>query len=382
MKIAVFDDFVPHLDLGAGLPRANALVNELAQRCERVAYFAMHGPAGETTPEQWYRDIDRRVEISIPPLPYDWTPTFEGLRAGGFDVLWISRPPNMRTLLASLIARPDLRAAFTIVYDAEALYAPRSVQLRRLEGRPVPPEIERGWLEEEFFLARQADLVVSVSPGEAHALREGTQREAFVLGFTSLPDPTPASFAQRRDFGFVGPLRRVSPNEDSLLWYGANVLHEVAARTQARLRVAGALDSRLFAIYAGPQVELLGKLDDLRPFFNAMRVFIAPTRFAAGLPQKLIDAASAGVPIVATSLLAEELGWTHRTELLVADDAAAFADACVALYTDADLWQQLRETACRRIAQAYGTGCFARELDVVLGALMARPPRCTEPART
>jgi glycosyltransferase involved in cell wall biosynthesis len=362
VKLAMFDDYVPHADLGAGLPRANSICNDLVGRCERLAFFAMHGAGGDS-PERWYRDLDRRMEIHIAPVPNDWTVTLERLAADGFDTLWVSRPPNARRIFSGLAARPGLRERFRIIYDAEALYAPRTVAMMELMGRPMAPVDVISALGEEYSLARSADVLVSVSPGEAKTLHRVTGRPTAVIGFTSLAQPLPASFAERSNFGFVGPMRRSSPNEDSLLWYGANVMHEVANRTGARLRVVGKIESQLFSIYAGYACELLGQVDSLAAFFNEIRAFIAPTRFAAGMPQKLIDAASAGVPIVATSLLAEQLGWADGVELLVADSAHAFADACARIYTDEALWQRLRENAVRRIRERYGPGMLAREID-------------------
>jgi len=68
------------------------------------------------------------------------------------------------------------------------------------------------------------------------------------------------------------------------------------------------------------------------------------------LPYKLHEAASFGVPIVATALLAAQLGWDDA--LLAADpaDPAAFAAQVVRLYRDAALWEQLRAAAAARVA--------------------------------
>ena len=61
-------------------------------------------------------------------------------------------------------------------------------------------------------------------------------------------------------------------------------------------------------------------IDDIRPFYNQARLFVAPTRYAAGIPHKVHEAAAYGLPIVTTSLIAQQLGWKHETELLVRDD--------------------------------------------------------------
>lgn len=368
--MVMFDDYVPHIDLGAGLPRANAICNDLVARCECFRFFAMCGPASDTTPEAWYRDLDRRIQIDVPPAGQDWSLVLQALDGQGFHVLWVSRPTNAIKIFAAFDRVPDLRANFTVIYDAEALYAPRNAQLWRLMENPKSPDAAADELAREFDLAGRADILVSVSPGEARRFREQTDKPTFVLGFPTLVQPTSATFEERRDFGFVGPLRRTSPNEDSMLWYAANVMHDVATRTRARLRIAGRLESRLIEIYNGPECEIIGQVADLSAFMNQIRVFLAPTRFAAGLPQKLIDAASAGVPIVATSLLADQLGWTNGTELLVADSASEFGDCCVRLYEDTTLWSSLRDCALDRVIERYGTGSLTREIDSLVESVV------------
>ena len=72
-----------------------------------------------------------------------------------------------------------------------------------------------------------------------------------------------------------------------------------------------------------PRVTLIGTVGDVMPLYQQHRVFIAPTRFAAGLPYKLHEAASFGLPAVTTSLLAGQLGWTDGKDILAADPADA-----------------------------------------------------------
>jgi lipopolysaccharide biosynthesis protein len=53
--------------------------------------------------------------------------------------------------------------------------------------------------------------------------------------------------------------------------------------------------------------------------------------------------------VVATSLVAKQLGWEDGTELLVADAPEAFARQCARLHADPTLWQRLREAALVRV---------------------------------
>ena len=68
-------------------------------------------------------------------------------------------------------------------------------------------------------------------------------------------------------------------------------------------------------------------VDDLTPLYDDARVFVAPTRYSAGISLKVIEAAARGVPIVCTPLVARQLGWISGEELLTAETPAEFACA-------------------------------------------------------
>ena len=96
------------------------------------------------------------------------------------------------------------------------------------------------------------------------------------------------------------------------------------------------------------------------------KIFIAPSRFAAGIPLKILDAAAHGMPIVATSLLGQQLGWTNGEELLLADTAEDFAENCIKLYTNPDLWQKLRDNALNRVMR----DCSQQSFDQILKQIL------------
>jgi glycosyltransferase involved in cell wall biosynthesis len=128
-----------------------------------------------------------------------------------------------------------------------------------------------------------------------------------------------------------------------------------------RVRIAGAGTDRAAWLngYGGPQVDIVGPVEALAPLFDRARVFIAPTRFAAGIPIKVIDAARHGVPVVASSLVAGQLGWRNGFELLTADTAPEFAAACVALHSDPALWARVREAALAAVRRDFDPAPFA-----------------------
>ena len=85
---------------------------------------------------------------------------------------------------------------------------------------------------------------------------------------------------------------------------------------------------------------------------------------------KVHEAASFGLPIVATDLLRGQLGWNDGIDLLAADsaDAGRFADLVVMLHRDQALWHRLRDNALRRLRAENAGEQFAAAVRAVLEA--------------
>ena len=96
---------------------------------------------------------------------------------------------------------------------------------------------------------------------------------------------------------------------------------EQALGWETRLTVAGFTDRRvsLARFREQPRITLRGMVEDIEPLYDAHRIFVAPTRYAAGMPYKVHEAASFGLPVVASELLRRQLGWQSGRDLLVAE---------------------------------------------------------------
>ena len=65
-------------------------------------------------------------------------------------------------------------------------------------------------------------------------------------------------------------------------------------------------------MFGDPTVTWHSDVDDLTPLYEDARVFVAPTRYSAGISLKVIEAAARGVPIVCTPLVSRQLGWSQE----------------------------------------------------------------------
>ena len=228
-------------------------------------------------------------------------------------------------------------------------------------------------MRQEFRNASLADRIIAISGGEAKALRGLGVGPVSVLGHMREVRPTPRGFHDRRGLLFLGAMHgEDSPNYDSLCWYVDKVLPLVEAELaeEARLTIAGYLGNNAsLSRFAGhPGLVLRGPVADAEPLYDRHRVFIAPTRIAAGLAYKVHEAASFGLPVVASTLLRDQLGWHDGNELLSADtaDPAAFAARIVTLYRSEKLWERLRQGAMERMARENNRDDYRRSLEEIL----------------
>lgn len=348
-RVLVLDDFVPKPEIGAGAPRALAFLRALAQAGFDITMYPMTFDAKDTSPIQQILPRVEFVSYGAQTLG-----DFLSRRLAEFSTIVVSRPHNMRTFRALRAEHPDYAWPRSIVYDAEAIFAEREVLQQRVLGTPWTPERAEELIAEEIALARGAISILAVNEHTAAVFREHGYDHVNVLGYACDVSPAKYSPEGRTDLLFVGPTYEDgTPNSDSVIWFADHVLPRIRAETDASraLTVVGQSASEAVAARAGKGLlDLRGVASDLGPVYKRALMFVAPTRFAAGIPLKVYDAAAHGVPVVMTSLLAGQVGWRNGEEALVADTPEAFAQACLRLSRDPVLWKHLSRSALRRTA--------------------------------
>ena len=365
-RVLFIEDRVPHPSLGSGFPRTRCILMSLIKQ----GYFVTFYPLTEFN-ESWscvYSDMPDEVEFMMgygPPL----LEVFLRHRHQYYEKIFVSRPHNMKILQPILSAHPEWFRKTTLIYDAEALFAAREITFWNLQGSSLPQEEAEQILKEEVALAALADTVISVSEPERSEFQKHGIKTIHVLGHSVAARATPRAFREREGFLFVGAIHEdTTPNGDSIIWF----LEEIFPRIQAELgdaipfTIAGVNESGRVRQLAMPPVRNIGQLQEINGLYDAARVFIAPTRFSAGIPQKIHDAAARGLPVVATPLLASQLGWEDGSTLLVAGDAVTFAAKCIQLYTDEALWTRLRQAGIERIRKECSPELFENRLQSIV----------------
>jgi sugar transferase (PEP-CTERM/EpsH1 system associated) len=126
------------------------------------------------------------------------------------------------------------------------------------------------------------------------------------------------------------------PNVDAACWLADEIFPRVrAARPDAALHLVGARPARAVRARATrPGVSLAAAVPAMAPELAASTVAMVPMRAGSGLQNKVLEAMAVGTPVVTTPGVAAAIAATPGEHLLVADGAAALADAALALLAD------------------------------------------------
>jgi GT2 family glycosyltransferase len=373
-RILFIEDRIPHPSYGSGDPRSNRILVEMP----RLGYFVTFYPTTLDRHEGWlevYRSVDRRVEVMTDHGGFRLE-EFLKARDGYYDLFFVSRPNNMEWV-RKILSKNAAREGPGIVYDAEALYCLRTIGQLQLSGSPPSAEHVRELIDREVRLAEGCAGIVSVSDREGRNFMDHGLKNVYTLGHTISPSPSPNPFEKRGDLLFVGAIyAEDSPNADSVAWFIQEIFPRIREKAGCDIKffVVGTINSAKISGLADESVVMTGKIEDLAPIYNRSRLFVAPTRFAAGIPIKVQEAAAHGLPVVTTPLLAEQLGWRDGDELLVADSPESFADQCLRLYRDGELWGRLRANALDRVKKDYSQETFSATLGRILEESMRRAP--------
>jgi glycosyltransferase involved in cell wall biosynthesis len=151
------------------------------------------------------------------------------------------------------------------------------------------------------------------------------------------------------------------------------------ANTRLRLVLVGEgpiradLQQRIDALGLEGRVRLHGSVVDPKPLYGAFDLVVQASR-SEGLPNALLEAAAAGLPIVATAAGGTaEIVIDGRTGLLVpSGDAAALASALHRAVADHGLRTRLGTAAREHVAAMFGMERFVAEFAALYEELAAR----------
>jgi glycosyltransferase involved in cell wall biosynthesis len=172
---------------------------------------------------------------------------------------------------------------------------------------------------------------------------------------------------------FVGAMDW-EPNADAVEYFCQKIWASILAQVpSARFRIVGRNPIRRVQRLASDSVEVTGSVPNVVDHLRAAAVVVVPLRVGGGTRLKIYEAMAAGKAVVSTSIGAEGLDVHDGTDVMLADDPGAFAQATIVLLRDADLRRAYEREAARLAAKYDWSAIGERFADVL--AMVARPGR-------
>lgn len=366
-KILYIEDRVPHPTLGTGLPRSLSIIKILEELGCLVTIYPNTFPCAENLGEI-YKHISPFIEVAI-ELGISRFSQFLEKRKEFYDIIWVTRPHNMKTCKESLL---KYNPNYDIIYDAEAIFAEREIRRQKILNNAGDVHEFKRMIDEEIDLCSFADTIVAVSETDASKFIDHGIKKVKVVGHTLRIHAGKNDFNDRQDMLFVGNLDYdESPNADSIVWFVNEVLPIIRKDIpEIQLHIVGSNKAPSIQKINAKGVQIHGKVIDLKKYYDNCRIFIAPTRFAAGIPYKVHEAASFGIPVVATDLLVNQLGWSNNKHILSSEiDKYSFSSAVINLYKDETLWKEIRSNALKIIEKDFSRTEFKKVIFDTLQSL-------------
>ena len=347
-SILFIDEAVPTPDRDSASLRQFNLLRMLRGHGAHVAFLPTglaHGGVATRALQQlgvetWYAPFSGTVA------------TWLRANAARFQVIVVTRHHLAATLLPLLRRHaPGAR----LVLDTVDLHYLREQRSAQLSGDPAALRAAGATRERELAAMAAADLVLVVSGEERARLAvDGPGLRVEVLSNLHEVAATGADFDARHDLVFVGGFRH-PPNVDAVLWFAREVFPRIREQLpQVVFHCIGAgPPAQVRALAAQPGIQVHGYVPDITPYMDGARVAVAPLRFGAGVKGKVNLSMAHGQPVVATMCAAEGMHLRDGVDVALADDAAAFAQAVVALYTDGDRWQRQARAGLENVARHF-----------------------------
>ena len=362
------DDILPVEYLGAGYPRSRAIILMANKLGWDVTVYPTHGSGldFDSVRQTFPKDIkllqEGQGEAGLLSL-------FKALKKP-FDVILVSRRHNREALARALSQVSSQAVGKRFVYDAEAIFVERDILAKRLEGHYVSDSDAKKLIKSEIKLMAKGMDAISCVSGRDIAIFNANQKNLrgriFELHFPVNIRPNTPLFKDRKGLIFIGRLmEQDAPNFKGLSWFIKKVFPIIRKENpQITLDIVGPFLPNLIDS-PSDGVNWLGVINNLGPYYDKSRLFIAPVFIASGIPLKIINAVANGLPVIAAKRMGELLDWPSGA-MPTADIEIDFARNILDIYYSEQLWKATQKISQELVSKNFSEEVFERNLSLLL----------------
>ncbi len=215
-----------------------------------------------------------------------------------------------------------------------------SFQAVERKAEKASPGFQRRWLQRrakqlkamELDALRKAALIVTNNPKDVRLLQKQQIAVPFFTWAPYFHDMTGISrHQQNNDILFYGAMQR-RENSESVLWLIRNVL-PLLEDLDVHLTVIGKNPPSCLTEIADERVTLTGYVKDIEPYFEKAMCFAAPLVLGAGIKVKVLEALSAGIPVLTNRVGIEGIPARDGIEYFHCETKEEYAQCIRDIYT-------------------------------------------------
>jgi glycosyltransferase involved in cell wall biosynthesis len=240
---------------------------------------------------------------------------------------------NAESALWRRMAATESSAARRLAYQIEA------TKMARYERRALPKfhhVIAVSEHDRQQMLAMSPKCAISVVP-------TGVDTQQYAVAPPATADPPRIIFTGSMDW---------EPNIDATVYFCQEVFPRVRAEfPSAQFQIVGRNPHPRVKQLTCDSIQVTGTVPSVAEYLRDATLVVVPLRIGGGTRLKIFEAMAMGKAVISTSIGAEGLDVQSGRDLILADDAAAFAEAIVVLLRDAALRRQYEQAATKLAVQ-------------------------------
>ena len=246
------------------------------------------------------------------------------------------------------------------------------------------------WLEgtklmrEESRLVDRFDICTATTRGEMETL-QSMRGDAICDWFPNGVDSdfySPSTSYDKNTISFVGRFDYF-PNQEAVKRFVKEVFPIVRKQNnQAKFLIIGAQPSSdVLALAKVEGVSVTGTVPDVREFVRNSAVNVANLAIARGTQNKILEAMSMGVPVVASAAAAKGVDAIPNEHILVSDDPRTVAAHVIRLMEDPKLRNELGATGRNRVVSNHSWLASMKKFDSIVERALKTPLDINSTAR-
>lgn len=282
------------------------------------------------------------------------------------DVVWIhnvaaANSTGIRDWPNSILDVDDVLSH----YHRSAFKSARSLTERAAAMRQM-------WLwkrRESTFLKRFSILTVC-SEADRNYFGGGNRIHVVPNGFERPESEPKRALATPPRIGFIGAVS-YPPTREGLNWFIRDVWPRIKNHhATARLRLVGA-GTECTETHSLPNIDRLGWVEDTSSEIATWSLMIVPIHVGGGTRIKVLDGFSRKCPVVSTSVGAFGYDLAPGREILLADGADEFANACGSLLNDEQLGRQIADHAWEKYLERWSWDAIGPKVSAAVEQCLA-----------